>query len=57
MPEAVLLESLREQAERAGYLTVILSANHTRTGSVDVDHQGRTMTSTWWVLLCRRRRR
>jgi hypothetical protein len=43
MPEAVLLESLREQAERAGYLSVILPANHTRTGSVDVDHQGRTI--------------
>lgn len=27
MPEAVLLESLREQAERAGYLSVILPAN------------------------------
>lgn len=43
IPEAVLLESLREQAERAGYLSVILPANHTRPGSVDVDHQGRTI--------------
>ena len=43
-PEEVLLDSLRDQAERAGYLTIVLPANPGGAGSVSVDHHGQTIS-------------
>lgn len=43
-PEAVLVASLREQAERAGYLVLVLAASAAYPTSVTVDEQARTIT-------------
>jgi hypothetical protein len=43
-PEAVLVASLREQAERVGYLVVVLSASAAQAASVTVDEQAKTIT-------------
>jgi hypothetical protein len=43
-PEAVLVASLREQAERAGYLVVVVAASAAHPASVTVDEQAQAIT-------------